>query len=92
MDQLNFLSFHVLYLTAKSGSLSLIVLHILLHVVRRARSLTVQLGLFILDLLFVHLQLSLLLTHLMSQFLQHCNLLTSLVIHDCCLLRDTRVV
>ena len=92
MDQLDFLSFHVLYLATESGSLSLVVLHILLHVVRRARSLTMQLGLFSLDPLFVHLQLTLLFTHLVGKFLQHCDLLTGLVIHYCCLLRDTRVV
>ena len=53
-----------------------------------ATSFILQLVLFTLDLVLVFLKLTFLLSHLMSEFFQHGDLLSSLFVHDLGLLTD----
>ena len=53
-----------------------------------ATSFILQLVLFTLDLVLVLLELTFLLPHLVSEFFQHGDLLTSLFVHDLGLLTD----
>ena len=50
-----------------------------------ATSLVLETLFFALDPLFVHLELSFLFTHLVSQLLKHGDLFASLIVHDGCL-------
>ena len=88
LDNVKFLSLHVLHAIRQSSGLPLIVVHVLIQVVLAASLVLVEFLFFTLNSLLLKLELPFLFTHLMSKLLEHGDLLASLVIHDCCLLAE----
>ena len=90
--QLQLLPFHLAYLVGQCSGLPIVVINVGVQVRSSALALLLQLILLFLDPVFVKLQLSLLLTHLVGQLLEHGDLLSGLFIHELGLLGHLRVV